>query len=674
MKANKSGCLELSLSVHVLLSGFGNEVGAASCDLVSGSVSPRTSRRPGVNLGPDVTLVVDGESNAIPYGDLKRVQGVVADMIRDYFDQDVKGSAPEIKTVGQSSLDRCMRTLEQRLVTVGSNPGMTFGTSGKRPCCSWQWAGVAGELYERLDRDRMVALLKQCALLVSRPTGMTDQWYLAKILQRCLDSRRIKRLMKNVGVECDEGFECTMLLPDMIMADHFVRFPATNEAGRRVIFSISHVAYWLLRTKGKVGRFRKVLGSGTAGEYHWGRIDDFSIKLTRFLWDLWGAERFGRISQLAKQLLPVEVGASMPETCFFWCFVGAIARTNTPEYQTFCSQIGFVPEGKNRVWVLEDQHKDFVERITRLEKEAGGPPEAITTEELQAPQGVDANVEEAQKYVAEMIQDFCKVEGPSTAPLSTLAEPSLSQIMTIVENILSHGQNITTPSHHGTWRWARVAGALYNRLDRSRILELLDSCQTHFGGREEMTDQWYLTKLLQAFAGRRRAASSSLVDRIMNPDERTFAGMILPDIVMARHFVGLPATTTESDRLTIWTVIHVVSWMIKARSNKISGKQTRYMNAGIDDNSIELAAVLFNLWGPERLQQQYVGAAAKLLGTCAIILVLTPVCNPTRKAENGKYKTKAMRFSDGYRTPIAHIPPGPLPVQQKPLQAHLPVN
>ncbi|EZG87870.1 hypothetical protein GNI_006100 [Gregarina niphandrodes] len=685
MKTTKSRGVGLPFPVHVFLTGF---VGP-SCDSPSLSCGvPERGRGP-VGIADksfrDSTTVADGG--------LLRIQEVVDDIVRDYFDQRIEAQEKTPSSVDALQSAKIIGRLEGRILRPARLASrMAFGESETRRCTAWRWASAAGELCDRLDRRIMQGLLKKCTRFVSRPTGMTDQWYLAKILQRGVRPDSIETLMKRVGVKLDQSYKCGLLLHDMVMQRHFVRFPTTTEADRKVIFSVSRIAHWLLKTKNKEGRFYGIIGTSQEGKKQWLRTDNTSIKMAQYLRHMWGLKRFLKMAELVKELLPVEGATSLTNTCFFERFLGAVARSCAAEFRALCSLIGFAtvdgrtladqglagpemhttnplstnPLGVSAVKERRARHVADTHQMCRPEVAAnpigGAQPcsktqrhsktllvaparlshsvlalGGLTTVSLDQQAGpsfrgvsnrtvsnvpsvsdipsgatvgepVDARVEEVQNFIADLIQGFRNKVGESSLGKKTEGYTrALESLLRILERTASKGKMLATRLSSKTgWRRAKLAGDLYEQVDHKRLMALFEMCTTIVPRPAGMSEQWYLSKIIQKLMPGASVGSFCEkygIDHHVHPKFSKFM-FNLDGIVMERHFCGLPETNGNS-KLIIWSVCQVMSWLLKTRLREPYFKliaEKDYWNGGISTETIELTAFLFRLWGPERFR------------------------------------------------------------------------
>ncbi|EZG87866.1 hypothetical protein GNI_006220 [Gregarina niphandrodes] len=584
---------------------------------------------------------------------IREAQEAVADIMRNCFSRRFQEAVPE---VDPGNLLMLMDTLED--VTKGV-------PQRSRAWCSWGWARVAGELYDRLHGPKMRELLDRCALVSKRPPGLTDQWYLAKLLQGSERRSKIRWWMGCMNAQLDDSIHSTMVLCDRVLGPHFVRFPVTTESERRVIYSITQVVSWLIGMKTQSGVLKKV--SDTC---KWTRNDHFAIPLTTFLRDLWGPERFRRIAQLARRLLHT-VKANMSDECLLSRFLGAVSACATCRMQSFCSRIGFDSNTRDSNPLDSNPQRSHTEDSSLRDSNeaanvdcadpssplAAGPssplaadpssplaadPSSPLTADPSSPLAgnrsacedtsacdrgapldvVQTLVEEAQQIVVQVIQD-CGQQDVTLLPKTSSAPTpaSLERAMSYLENRILKPCKLPVgwgKTHYCGWERANMAGELYKKMDRNRMLALLKRCDAAIGRPEGITDQWFLAKLLQRFAC---AKSMPIMAKYLHiklgnskpgsskpggskPGSSKPGGskpFNIYDIVMARHFTELPETT-ESDKLRIWTMCQIVGWMLKTKLREPFTSVAVQKWTVIDGEFIELTAFLFKLWGPERFR------------------------------------------------------------------------
>ncbi|EZG87755.1 hypothetical protein GNI_006340 [Gregarina niphandrodes] len=593
----------------VVLGGFNSEVRGADSNQTNEQFRGVSTQGGFSNV--DDGVVVGGHFS------IREAQDIVGDLVQDYLSSRLPRKAPKIQA---NDLDWIMDYIE-RVLADHTPKGAAGGW------CKWRWIWLAGVLYDNLDRRRVLALLERCAAKVSRPPDITDQWFLAKFLQGFLTTHTMHKLSGLLGATSEEGCESTLIIHDWTMGRHFVRFPATTESERQVVYSMLRIAHWLFATKEEKGNFQKVL----MVDGHWTSVDDLAIEMTSFLYTLWGPERFRIMTRTVRKLLPVN--AQMSDACFLACFLRAVGCLDQKPIRTFCADIGFSFQGENKLWIIADQGPEIFRRLPQIKLQTNGPLNASTTVNQVGPssnvtpsfhdvpskvrvgQPVDAHVEEVQKFVADMIHEFRNKIGESSLAMKPVGNAGVHEkVLRNLEQKTLNPKRITTCLAADTgacgWRRARLAGELYDRLDRGRLVALLERCATVVRRPAGMSDQWYLAKLIQSFVTGEAVTRLSLrigINQVQRPrvKQRPKRMLNMPDIVMERHFCGLPETN-ENNKLIIWSVCQVMSWLLKTRLREpyfklIAGRDTHYW-FGINTGIIELTAFLFRLWGPERFR------------------------------------------------------------------------
>ncbi|EZG87869.1 hypothetical protein GNI_006090 [Gregarina niphandrodes] len=296
-----------------------------------------------LDSGAGSRLEPAGSCQLAPSGRLEIAENSVDYRVReaeDFVADVIKTFAKKEQLYRVRRPDRCLKALSNRVLSAARLSGRepTMETAQLRGSCRWRWARLAEVFYNGLDRNRMLQLLERCKALLGRPVGMTNEWYLAKVLQTFGDSRVIFKWLEKTAHACaDEDIKSQALLFDNNVARNFVGLPATTEHGRQVISTISQAVNWLLKTRIGDGNFRKILRSQ---DYYWSRVDDFSISLAVHLRNFWGPERFNRITHLATSLIPIRGSITTSDTCFFACFLNAVQLSCPYVFRCFCSRSG----------------------------------------------------------------------------------------------------------------------------------------------------------------------------------------------------------------------------------------------------------------------------------------------------------------------------------------------
>ncbi|EZG87980.1 hypothetical protein GNI_005990 [Gregarina niphandrodes] len=233
--------------------------------------------------------------------------------------------------------------------------------------CRWPCAWLAGELCDHLDRERVRQLLETCAEdLISRPEGVTDQWYLANVLQICSHVGDLQNWFLTTGVNIDGNLKCTDKLYASALASSFTKLPtAATSRDRSVICSISKVLSWLVNA-------RAVEQTTTADEM---TVDSSVVDLTAHLCNLWGHYRFWTITRLAWILAPADVPRNISNRSFFACLLASLARNRPRVLGKFCANVGFprISLENQRQEKIQDEGTDFFGRLPRATLLTGQP-------------------------------------------------------------------------------------------------------------------------------------------------------------------------------------------------------------------------------------------------------------------------------------------------------------
>ncbi|EZG87756.1 histone H1-like nucleoprotein HC2, partial [Gregarina niphandrodes] len=243
-----------------------------------------------------------------------------------------------------------MRSLEARMRPVRRVPARFS---------AWRWGVLAGEVYRRTDRGQMAASLASCETKLGRPAGVSDVWYLAKLLQQKLGHQSALRLAKNLGLKLEEGATSVFMLQDIVMERHFVGLPPTSDADRMVIWAVAEVVSWLLKTRAYHANYGRILRNRGR---RWACVDSFAIDLCAFLHKLLGPTRFHQLAQVARKVLS-SVKKKMSDACFLACFLGAVNLVAPCVSRTFCSHIGFPRNHTDGAWPVTLEGADFFGRI-----------------------------------------------------------------------------------------------------------------------------------------------------------------------------------------------------------------------------------------------------------------------------------------------------------------------
>ncbi|EZG87595.1 hypothetical protein GNI_006450, partial [Gregarina niphandrodes] len=270
-------------------------------------------------------LAMDVSTQVPPAVD--EAQVMVADVIRDCFHSrtdEVRGSPKLFR--------QAMNVLEFTILSqVHQKP------AGSERYCTWRWARLAGELYRRLDRGRVLTLLKECEPHFRRPPLISDQWYLAKLLQQWMPHMRVARLLKCINLPSDRGFKSALVLDDVAVGRCFTGLPAVNESDEQLIWTFCHAVGWLLKSHGGEYDYETLASSG-----YWIGPDEQYAELAGYLYKLWGPARSAKFANLCRTLLPQHIPlANLPDPRLFTLVVKAMAGVSLHAYRTLRSQCGF---------------------------------------------------------------------------------------------------------------------------------------------------------------------------------------------------------------------------------------------------------------------------------------------------------------------------------------------
>ncbi|EZG87754.1 hypothetical protein GNI_006330, partial [Gregarina niphandrodes] len=389
MKTSTSRQHLASVSVAViLLSGVANELqdvpcraqsgiqGASRLHLASGFVDdqepPRQRKLPGLSSHSRLANKGTLESDWDGVNDDRNTGGHRILHAAGDFDDSIEEARKFVSHVVQDLCEgsgvcsakkaptpTIMGYLDHKLLTdrkIGADTGKD------QHYCSWDRARVAGELYDNLDRSSMLQLLKRCETIVGRPKGTTDQWFLAKLLQRFVPLKSLVVLAKRLRIKISE-FDVNCRKPfniyDIIMARHFTRLPETTGSEKLIIWSISQVVSWLLETNLRRCGFEPIMARVmNKNNYYWTAVDSDSIELTTCLFKLWGPERFRTVTCLARALMPVKA-LHMSDACFLACFIRGVGGAVPWRRSSFCQHIGFSYTGRRDIRETVDEGSDF---------------------------------------------------------------------------------------------------------------------------------------------------------------------------------------------------------------------------------------------------------------------------------------------------------------------------
>ncbi|EZG80525.1 hypothetical protein GNI_021390 [Gregarina niphandrodes] len=367
MKANASGSEGLSRSTRMLmLSGYGSEA-AQVVDLDMRSLEADQTRV--ANGMPEAGRIVEGSADQ-GFGEDEETLGVIMHscfLWPDGADREPTDVLPIRDTQHRECMDRLETMLKARVrsrLNPDRAPGRAKCVSINSDHCLWRWARVAGLLYERLDRDRILKLLNWVEERIGRPAGITNPWFLAKLLQTFLRHSSAAAWMRRLHVRIDAGVCSSVRLYEENVGRRFTGLPPMEDSAITLVGAVSQLFHLFLWAKQTRTHKPAVYKAVQERQLQW--TDKLGIELSAFLYRAFGEQRFRYLAQAARRLFPCRKFLSDPAVLSCLLRVLAIYRPKTIKH--FCKGLKF-PYHKYhktlRVHVLTEGD-DFFGRLSRL--------------------------------------------------------------------------------------------------------------------------------------------------------------------------------------------------------------------------------------------------------------------------------------------------------------------
>ncbi|EZG80623.1 hypothetical protein GNI_021060, partial [Gregarina niphandrodes] len=195
------------------------------------------------------------------------------------------------------------------------------------------WAWVAGVLYDRLDRARVLKLIEKSG---KRPKGVSNQWFFAALLQKSVGSvANILPWVRMLNLPCDNWIFSNLKLYADNAAQHFSCLPA-SEAERACTASL--FLHMLLETNRNPDR-RASLRQMFQRPIEW--INPVDIELTAFLYNRLGGGACDHLARVSRQFWGSPNTTCLSDPCFLGCVLGVIRCCTPYRLQQLCRPLNF---------------------------------------------------------------------------------------------------------------------------------------------------------------------------------------------------------------------------------------------------------------------------------------------------------------------------------------------
>ncbi|EZG84452.1 hypothetical protein GNI_012880 [Gregarina niphandrodes] len=355
-------------------------------------------------------------------------------------------------------------------------------------CCSWRWLKLALLMREYQDKEDggFSKLIVELEDYVSRPTGLSDTWFLAGVLQKFLATWCLAGWLIHTTYP-QGGWSCRKMIFRISFPDGVVRLPESEECVNRVCAS-SKLGWWLHQAQRNI------------------RVDEKTWKVSKWPTTLFGIQRslgkriFNDTMEAMKRVIPPS--ACLSNQQYLACLLKYV-RTSPRKQIKIIRCPKATPRSSSSMSL--SPKTILPEAVTSCSTATAScsPPSLVDAD--RRPDAERSVAGHMATFVAGVLEECAERERSEGVVLPEAEKVHIAkssaegfEIALSFTKMLENGRRRRKTRFNACgWRWLCVAGLMNDYLDRERLHELIADSEKIVPRPKHVSPLWYLACQMQ---------------------------------------------------------------------------------------------------------------------------------------------------------------------------------